>query len=98
MFDIGTADEDICSSDLPLLTLQHKLTGELRKVCDMGRGGNGTWADVGAFRAPPLRGLAARAPSSTTARRATSRRWSTSTTTASTWASAARNATTSSRS
>lgn len=28
----------------------------------MGRGGNGVWADVGAFRAPPLRGLAARAP------------------------------------
>jgi cytochrome c peroxidase len=62
MFDIGAADEDNCSSDLPLLTLQHKLTGEIRKVCDMGRGGNGTWADVGAFRAPPLRGLAARAP------------------------------------
>jgi cytochrome c peroxidase len=28
----------------------------------MGRGGNGTWADLASFRAPPLRGLAARAP------------------------------------
>jgi cytochrome c peroxidase len=45
-----------------MLTIQHKVTGEVRKVCDLGRGGNGVWADVGAFRAPPLRGLAARAP------------------------------------
>jgi hypothetical protein len=62
MFDTGTARGEFCSSDLPRLTLQHKLTGETQTVCDMGRGGNGTWADVGAFRAPPLRGLAARAP------------------------------------
>ena len=62
MFDIGAADEEFCSGDIPVLTIQHKVTGEIRKVCDLGRGGNGVWADVGGFRAPPLRGLAARAP------------------------------------
>jgi hypothetical protein len=62
MFDIGAADEEFCSGDIPMLTIQHKVTGEIRKVCDLGRGGNGVWADVGGFRAPPLRGLAARAP------------------------------------
>ena len=62
MFDIGAADEEFCVGDIPLLTIQHKVTGETRKVCDLGRGGNGVWADVGGFRAPPLRGLAARAP------------------------------------
>ncbi|MES1171734.1 MAG: hypothetical protein ABUL77_00730 [Bacteroidota bacterium] len=62
MFDVGTAFAPNCSPDLPLLTVKHKVTGETRKTCDMGRGGNGVWADLGAFRAPPLRGLAARAP------------------------------------
>ncbi len=62
MFDIGAADEEFCAGDIPVLTIQHKVTGEIRKVCDLGRGGNGVWADVGGFRAPPLRGLAARAP------------------------------------
>ena len=62
MFDVGTTDPANCNPDLPLLTLQNKTTLEIRQTCDMGRGGNGVWADVGAFRAPPLRGLAARAP------------------------------------
>jgi cytochrome c peroxidase len=62
MFDIGAADEDNCAGDIPVLTIQHNVTGEIRKVCDLCRGGNGIWADVGGFRAPPLRGLAARAP------------------------------------
>lgn len=62
MFDVGTANPPNCSPDLPLLTLQHKTTNDIRKTCDMGKGGNGFWADVGSFRAPPLRGLAARAP------------------------------------
>jgi hypothetical protein len=61
-FDIGTANEPSCGAALPILTLQNKETLETRRVCDMGRGGNGVWADVGKFRAPPLRGLAARAP------------------------------------
>jgi hypothetical protein len=62
VFDIGTANEPSCNAALPILTLQNKETMETRRVCDMGRGGNGTWADVGKFRAPPLRGLASRAP------------------------------------
>lgn len=62
LFDIGTANEPSCDAALPILTLQNKTTMETRRVCDMGRGGNGTWADVGKFRAPPLRGLASRAP------------------------------------
>ncbi|MCL2447645.1 MAG: hypothetical protein FWD17_01725 [Polyangiaceae bacterium] len=66
-FDTGTADEGNCLSDYPVVTLQNKTTGAIRKVCDPGRAGSGfppigRWADVGAFRAPPLRGLAARSP------------------------------------
>jgi hypothetical protein len=62
LFDTGTTAEARCGAALPVLTLQHKTTGDIRKTCDMGRGGNGIWADLGKFRAPPLRGLAARAP------------------------------------
>jgi cytochrome c peroxidase len=62
LFNTGTTAPSRCSSVLPLLTLQNKTTGEVLKTCDMGRGGNGVWADLGKFRAPPLRGLAARAP------------------------------------
>lgn len=63
LFDIGTADEANCSPDLPLLTLQHKTLPLTKKTCDMSRGGStGLWTDLGKFRAPPLRGLAARAP------------------------------------
>jgi hypothetical protein len=61
-FDLGTADEPSCNGALPILTLQNRTTMETRRVCDMGRGANGVWADVGKFRVPPLRGLAARAP------------------------------------
>jgi cytochrome c peroxidase len=63
MFDIGTADQPNCGAALPIITVQNKVTLENRTVCDLGRAtGSGKWADVGAFRAPPLRGLAARAP------------------------------------
>src|SRR5262245_4981065 len=62
MVDLGIANAENCDPVLPVLTLQNKATGEMRRVCDMGRGGNGVWADVGKFRVPPLRGLAARAP------------------------------------
>jgi len=66
-FDTGTANEDRCLPVYPVMTLQNKTTGEIRKVCDTGRAGagfppTGHWADVGAFRAPPLRGLASRSP------------------------------------
>jgi cytochrome c peroxidase len=63
MFDVGTADQPSCSADLPLITLRNKATGATRVTCDMGRAtGTGKWDDVGRFRAPPLRGLVARAP------------------------------------
>jgi cytochrome c peroxidase len=63
MFDMGTANPERCSPALPMLTLQNKTTGEVRQVCDMGKATQtGKWADIGGFRAPPLRGLAARAP------------------------------------
>jgi cytochrome c peroxidase len=63
MFDVGTADEPNCGDVLPLVTLQNKTTLATRKTCDMGRAtGTGLWADIGKFRAPPLRGLVARAP------------------------------------
>jgi hypothetical protein len=66
-FDTGTANADRCLSVYPVMTLQNKTTGAIRKVCDTGRAGSGFpptghWADVGAFRAPPLRGLAGRSP------------------------------------
>ena len=62
MVDLGIANAENCDPVLPILTLQNKTTGEIRRVCDMGRGANGVWADLGKFRVPPLRGLAARAP------------------------------------
>jgi hypothetical protein len=66
-FDTGTANANRCLADYPVMTLQNKVTGEIRKVCDAGRAGagfppTGHWVDVGAFRAPPLRGLASRSP------------------------------------
>jgi len=62
MVDLGIANASNCLPELPVLTLQNKATGEIRRVCDMGRGGNGVWADLAKFRVAPLRGLAARAP------------------------------------
>ncbi len=62
-FNTGTAEPPKCTSDLPLLTLQNKTTLETKLSCDPGRAlTTGLWADIGKFRAPPLRGLAARAP------------------------------------
>jgi hypothetical protein len=66
-FDTGTANQERCLADYPVVTISNKATGVVRKLCDLGRAGagfppSGHWADVGAFRAPPLRGLAARSP------------------------------------
>jgi hypothetical protein len=66
-FDTGTVDAPHCLSDYPIMTIKNKTTGQTRKLCDLGRAGagfppSGHWADVGGFRAPPLRGLAARSP------------------------------------
>jgi cytochrome c peroxidase len=62
MMDIGTADQANCDPALPLLTVKNTATGATRTVCDLGRGLAGKWTDIGRFRVPPLRGLAARAP------------------------------------
>ena len=62
-FDIGIADESRRSSDVPLYTLRNKATGETRRTTDPGRGLiTGKWSDVGRFKAPMLRDLAARPP------------------------------------
>ncbi len=63
MFDVGTADQVNCGPMLPQVTVQNKTTHETRTVCDLGRANSShLWAEIGTFRAPPLRGLAARAP------------------------------------
>ncbi len=63
MFDVGTADVANCGSMLPVVTVKNKMSGTTRTVCDLGRAnGSRKWAEIGTFRAPPLRGLAARPP------------------------------------
>ena len=61
--DIGISDEVRRTSDLPLYTLRNKITGEIRKTSDPGRALiTGRWGDIGKFKVPGLRGLAARGP------------------------------------
>jgi hypothetical protein len=62
MMDIGTSDPQNADPLLPLVTVQNKTTGETRTLSDLGRGLSGRWVDLGGFRVPPLRGLAAQAP------------------------------------
>ena len=61
--DIGLVDEALRTPDLPLYTLRNKTTGEIKRVTDPGRAMiTGKWKDIGKFKGPVLRGLAARAP------------------------------------
>ncbi|MCX7092167.1 MAG: hypothetical protein NTY50_01765 [Methylobacter sp.] len=61
--NIGIGDDGQRTPDMPLYTLRNKTTGELQKTTDPGRGAiTGEWSDVGRFKVPTLRGLAARAP------------------------------------
>jgi cytochrome c peroxidase len=61
--DIGLTDENTRTPDMPLYTLRSRATGELRKTTDPGRALlTGKWKDIGKFKGPVLRGLAARAP------------------------------------
>jgi hypothetical protein len=61
--DIGIADESRRTPDLPLYTMQNKTTGAIVKTTDPGRAMiTGKWADIGKFKGPVLRALAARAP------------------------------------
>jgi hypothetical protein len=61
--NIGTADASRRTPDLPLYTLQNIVTGATVQTTDPGRAlVTGKWADIGKFKGPILRGLAARAP------------------------------------
>ena len=63
MFDINTASAAARTPDLPLYTFRNKQTGETRQLTDAGFGNiTGKWDDLGLFKTPTLRGLAARAP------------------------------------
>lgn len=61
--DIGLTDASRRTADMPLYTLRNKTTGAIKKTTDPGRALiSGKWKDVGKFKGPILRGLAARAP------------------------------------
>jgi cytochrome c peroxidase len=63
--NIGVSDVDgpLPTSYLPVITLQHKTTGEIRTTTDPGRALiTGKWKDVGKVKGPVLRALASRAP------------------------------------
>jgi cytochrome c peroxidase len=63
MFDVQTASAAARTPDLPLYTFRNRATGETRQLTDAGRGNvTGLWSDLGRFKTPTLRGLAARAP------------------------------------
>jgi cytochrome c peroxidase len=61
--DIGLVTEQMRTPDMPLYTLRNKATGAEVRVTDPGRALiTGKWKDIGRFKGPILRGLAARAP------------------------------------
>jgi hypothetical protein len=61
--DIGLTDVRFRTPDMPLYTLRNLVTGEIRRTSDPGRALlTGKWKDIGKFKGPVLRGLAARAP------------------------------------
>jgi hypothetical protein len=61
--DIGVTDEKFRTPDLPLYTLRSPVTGQIRTTTDPGRALlTGKWKDIGKFKGPVLRGLAARPP------------------------------------
>ncbi len=61
--NIGVADGSRRTPDMPLYTLRNKTTGVAIQTTDPGRALiTGKWKDIGRFKGPVLRGLAARAP------------------------------------
>jgi cytochrome c peroxidase len=61
--DIGLTDASRRTPDMPLYTLRNKTTGDTRQTTDPGRAMiTGKWADIGKFKGPILRSLAARPP------------------------------------
>ena len=61
--NIGVADASRRTADLPLYTLRRQATGETVQTTDPGRAMvTGKWNDIGKFKGPVLRALAARPP------------------------------------
>ncbi len=61
--NIGVSDADRRTPDVPLYTFEHNTTGERVQITDPGRALiSGRWRDMGRFKVPSLRGLAARRP------------------------------------
>jgi hypothetical protein len=61
--NIGVADPSRRPVDVPLYTLRRRATGEIVRTTDPGRAMvTGKWNDIGKFKGPVLRGLAARPP------------------------------------
>ncbi len=61
--NIGLVTAEQRTPDLPLITLRNNTTGEIVQVSDPGRALiTGKWADIGKFKGPILRNLAAHAP------------------------------------
>ncbi len=63
MFNTGTSAGNLRTPDLPLYTLRNTATGETVETSDPGAAMlSGKWRDIGKFKTPNMRGLAARAP------------------------------------
>jgi cytochrome c peroxidase len=61
--NIGIAAAARRTSDQPLYTLRHRITGDLVQTMDPGRAlVTGKWSDIAKFKGPVLRALSARAP------------------------------------
>src|SRR4051812_29871962 len=61
--NIGVAEASRRPADLPLYTVRHLATGHTMQTTDPGRAMvTGKWSDIGKFKGPVLRGLAARPP------------------------------------
>ncbi len=61
--NIGLTDASRRTADMPLYTLRRLSTGDVVQTTDPGRAMvTGKWGDIGKFKGPILRGLAARAP------------------------------------
>jgi hypothetical protein len=59
----GLADASRRTADMPLYTVRNKVTHATVLTTDPGRARiTGQWADIGKFKGPILRGMAARAP------------------------------------
>lgn len=63
LFNTGVAGANLRTADMPLYTLRNLASGATLQTTDPGRAlVTGKWADVGKFKVPGLRGLAARPP------------------------------------